>query len=307
MTKKAKYLFLIMAILFLDGCGNGSSTLTSQSNSETMVEAVACAFSIPINSDVTFPGPGDMVYLIPAVDENTFGWTFRWQSDPDILLDDDMISASLIVPNDTPEIEVDLEASTAEGCVGTGSLLIPVDLPIVEATEESTESTASPAATEAVTVVPTAVPTDDPTPTPEPTEAPTATATDEPTPTDLPVPTATPTPISAPIITQLQFLPGGAVYVAWTWDGELSPTQNFAVRFWSESDPRPEARFSITWTKEMAYQFGVNNIDYPVGTYLINVAVMEGSSEGTHYAVAESTNEPLFVADIPPTEVPVIP
>jgi hypothetical protein len=107
-----------------------------------------------------------------------------------------------------------------------------------------------------------------------------------------------------PVITDLQFLPGGAVRVAWTWDGRLAATQNFAVRFWSERDPRPEARFSITWTKDYDYQFEVNNTDFPLGTYYINVAVMEGPSHGYHYELTKSIDRSIVLAPPPATELP---
>ncbi|WP_420645738.1 hypothetical protein [Candidatus Leptofilum sp.] len=303
MTKKAKYLFLVMAAIIMVGCGSNSPTPTTRSNSASASQAVACAFSIPI-AEVDAPVPGEKVYLVPEIEENTMGWTFSWQSEPDVLLDDESVSTSLIVPNDTSKIEVELEAINAEGCVGTGSVSITVDLPTVAATKDDPELTPTLMPTEESTPEPTAVSTD--TPSPEPTQAPTSTetATKEPSPTPLPEPTATATPIPAPIITYLEFLPGGAVVVHWNWNEQLAPTQFFAVRFWSENDPRPEARFSITWTKDFQHEFSVSNVDYPIGTYLINVAVMEGPSNGVHTEIIRSQDKPLFVDAPDPTTTP---
>ncbi|WP_420629552.1 hypothetical protein [Candidatus Leptofilum sp.] len=308
MTKKAKHLFLTIATLLLIGCGTDLPTPTSQSDSLTTAQAIACTFSIPIN-EVPDPSPGDTVYLVPQIEENTLGWTFSWRAEPDVLLDDDIVSATLIVPNDVSQIEVDLEAVNAEGCPGVGSLLITVAQPTsaateAVATENGTESVATLVPTEEATLQPTAVPTDTRAPSPEPTQAPTATetSTSEPLPTSPPQPTAT--SISPPIITDLELLPSGAVVVRWIWNGQLTPTQNFAVRFWSERDPRPEARFSITWTKENQYAFSVNNVDYPIGTYFVNVAVMEGPSNGVHTEVTRSEDRPLFVDAPDPTTTP---
>lgn len=315
MTKKAKYLFLIISIFFLVGCSLSSPISATETASETTSEMVSgtdlCDFSIPITSDVPAPKPGDTVYLIAEVDSNTFGWTFHWQAEPAILLEDDSVSSSLIVPNGVIQIEVEVEAIDADGCVGSGDLLILVDVPTVEATEGNEEVTATavviseatPMPTPMPTLTPTAVPTE-PTPTEESTEVPTATATatSEPLPTLPPAPTAT--PISTPYITYLELLPGGTVVLHWSWDGTLTDTQNFAVRFWSQQDPRPDARYSITWTKGFDYQFTVNNVDFPIGTYLINVAVMEGPSEGIHTEVVRSDDRPLFVDAPPPPPTP---
>ena len=311
MTKKAKHLFLIIVILLLVACDGTSKTTPTLAVTES-VSVSECTFDIEIH-EVPDPSPGDKVYLFPNLD-NSFGLTFQWQADPPILLGDDPFSPFLIVPNDAHQISVELVAINDEGCRGEDSLVINVAVPVVAEAETSTAVESEPtstATTAEVALEATAVSTNTPAPTPEPTMTPTTmpTPTVQPVTTVTPEVTAVPRPqYSAPVITQLEFLPGGAVVVAWAWDGELTPTQNFAVRFWSEADDRPEARYSITWTKDFHYQFNVDNTDFPKGTYLLNVAVMEGPSDGVHYAIVESENKSVFVEAIPPTApVPVGP
>jgi hypothetical protein len=304
MTRKVKYLFLTIATLLLAACYREPDSTPTAAATE-IVSEVECTIPITIN-DVINPSPGDRVYLSPDL-ENSFGWTFNWQSEPPILIETDQFSASLIVPNGIPQISVTLEAVDDEGCVGSGSLLIHVSGSIVAAVEAGSVVEAPPptaTATAAATAAGTAVPTDTPSPIPDPTLTATATSV----PSETPPPTAarqpTAVPISNPVITNVDYLPGGAVIIAWHWDGQLSPTQNFAVRFWSENDPRPEARFSITWTKENRHEFSVNNVDFPIGTYLINVAVMEGPSDGIHTELVRSEDRHLFVDPPPPTTTP---
>lgn len=310
MTKKAKHLFLIIVVLLLAACDGMSLPAPTAAVAES-ASVSKCTFDIAIH-EVPDPSPGEKVYLFPDL-ENSFGLTFYWQADPPILLGDDQFSPFLIVPNDAHQIYVNLEAINDEGCIAKDSLVINVAVSVVAEAgiDTAVESESTPTVTEVIEAVLeiTAEFTHTPLPSPEPTVTPTATPspTNKPTPTTTPEATAVPRPqYSAPVITQLEFLPGGAVIVAWTWDGELSPTQNFAVRFWSEEDHRPEARYSITWTKDLHYQFSVDNTDFPKGTYLLNVAVMEGPSDGIHYAIVESENEPVFVADIPPTALPPV-
>lgn len=202
--------------------------------------------------------------------------------------EEDFVEVTVVDPEEEEGDAVELVAMASPASAATST---PTDLP--RATAEPTQE---------ATLEPTEEPTKAPTVTSEPTESPTPTKTA----TSAPLPTAI-AEVNAPIITYLEFLPGGAVKLAWTWDGVLSPTQNFAVRFWSQDDPRPEARFSITWTKGFAYEFGVTSADFPIGTYLINVAVMEGPSEGYHYELARSEDLALFINPLPPPPTPEVP
>jgi hypothetical protein len=131
-------------------------------------------------------------------------------------------------------------------------------------------------------------------------------------PTAVPITTTPPSPIDEgsipkPIITYLEVLPGGALTVSWQWEKELAPGQSFAVRFWPQADPRPEARFSITWTEQFTYQFSVDNETYPPGQYYINVAVMNGSSDGVHSEYVVSEDMLIPVSAPPPTKPPTCP
>lgn len=308
MTKKAKYLFLIIATLFLVACG-GNQVATPTIGTTPNASNGKCTFPVKIQEPANpNPAPGDTVYLLPEVAGNAFGFEVAWEADTAVLADRDQYSATLVVPNGVQQIKVNLKMTNQEGCEGEDLLIINVDVPIVAGAVAGTVATAepTPTATQAMTATaePTAIVTHPPQATPEPTATltPTATATRKP----VLVATAEPTAVSLdkPIITYLEFLPGGAVIVHWAWTGQLSPTQNFAVRFWSQNDPRPEARFSITWTKEFAYEFSVNNVDFPIGTYLVNVAVMEGPSDGVHTEVVRSDDRPLFVDAPSPTTVP---
>ncbi|WP_420645042.1 hypothetical protein [Candidatus Leptofilum sp.] len=74
-----------------------------------------CLISAPIRS-VDNPSPGDTVFLVPEIDNNVFGWTFDWQSDPPILLETDTFSPRLIVPSNLTQIEVSLKVTNSEGC-----------------------------------------------------------------------------------------------------------------------------------------------------------------------------------------------
>lgn len=118
-------------------------------------------------------------------------------------------------------------------------------------------------------------------------------------------------PISAPmppkpfiIPESLQIEPGGAFTVCWNWGGVLGADNNFAIRFWNKNSTQPEARFSITWTKEKCYKFQVENDKYPQGDYYLNVAVMEGQSDGVHSVVVESDPILINVPAIQPTLPP---
>lgn len=127
--------------------------------------------------------------------------------------------------------------------------------------------------------------------------------TPEPTPTWTPIPTSTPFPaMLTPVITHLEILPGGALIISWIWEGTLDVDQNFAVRLWSRTDPRPEARYSITWTKETSYEFSIYS--YPPGEYLMNVAVMEGPSSGEHIELVRSQDVLVYIPPVEPTLPP---
>lgn len=310
MTKKAKYLFLTVATLFLTAC-EGLSNVTPSATAAGIASTNECTFTIDIN-EVPDPFPGKTVYLIPQVD-NAFGWSFNWQVDsPQDLIelqDSDTLSPSFIVPENVGQISISLEAKNVEGCIGEGAVLINVAAPVVVEAETSVvmEDKPTPTATHVKTATPepTAVPTETSTatPTPEPTTAPTSTATPTRQATLVAVQEPTAVPLAKPIITRLEFLPGGAVYVEWSWEGVLGPTENFAVRFWSVDDPRPEAKHSITWSRDYSYQFEVDNVKFPIGTYYVNVAVMEGPSEGYHYELVRSIDMSVVVDAPPPTPV----
>ncbi|MCA9944210.1 MAG: hypothetical protein KC449_12050 [Anaerolineales bacterium] len=124
----------------------------------------------------------------------------------------------------------------------------------------------------------------------------------QPTPTWTPI-SITPFPsLTTPEITYYEILPGLALTLSWDWDDELSSDQNFAIRFWSKDDPRPEARYSITWTKEKSYQFSISG--YPPGEYYMNVAVMVGPSVGEHYEVVRSQDVLVYIPPVVQTLPP---
>lgn len=200
------------------------------------------------------------------------------------------------VPSYTGTITITLNITVKE-CEETAiltlnNIILPTETP---APAESAESANTP----------TPMPTDTPTTVPSatPTSADTAVPANTPPPTSPPMPTTTPRP-SVPEIIVVEARPGGAIYIVWSYEGQLNSSQNFAVRFWSEEDPSADARYSITWTKDLSYQFDVDYTRFPPGTYYVNIAVMEGSSDGFHYAVAESENVRIFVDRIEPTQSP---
>lgn len=139
------------------------------------------------------------------------------------------------------------------------------------------------------------------------TLTPTATTTPMPTPTATPqLPTIPPVTLSPePVIVSKTLEPGGGFKVCWTWENELANDQSFAVRFWNKDDTRPKARYSITWTdSDYCYRFQVGNQQYPPGFYWLNVAVMQGKSDGDHYEVVVSQSELVEIPPIPPTLPP---
>ncbi|MCA9918403.1 MAG: hypothetical protein KC445_10655 [Anaerolineales bacterium] len=250
-------------------------------------EAVVCQKDVYIFAAKTNVLPDETVILSATASGRSL--EYEWVADRGWFKTTDVPIVQYTAPSEPGDVTITVTAREADCADPTTA---EIELKVLEPTVVATqvvEETSSPEGIPTLTATATRM----------------ATTTETVSPTATLIATAVPRPeYNAPVITQLEFLPGGAVYIVWVWDGELTDTQNFAVRFWSEADQRPEARFSITWTKEHSYQFGVNNIDFPEGTYLINVAVMEGPSEGYHYALAESTNERVFVTEIKPTEKP---
>ena len=123
-----------------------------------------------------------------------------------------------------------------------------------------------------------------------------------PTPTPIP-PTSTPT-FSAPTITRLELLPGGQLVVCWSWDGFLGD-KNYAIRFWRLDDLDPNSRHSITWTQDTCFDgLTINNSRFPEGNYYLNIAVMEGPSDGNHWAIVESEPYLVSIPNIQPIDVP---
>lgn len=319
MTIKTKKLVWAMVILLLavGGCKPG---VEAAETAENDLGAVAdCGLGIAIaDFGYSVVEPGDVLdFRANKISPNL---DYIWSTVPaefsENFFDPKDNKISFTVPDHEGTISIQMKVEGA--CKETA---VPIIIDVASSEEPETAGATAAAEEEVAETANTAVPTSTLPPTAKPTNeavveetavsspipAPTATATQSAAPTSPPAPTNTPRPeYNDPIITNLQFLPGGAVSLAWTWDGQLSATQNFAVRFWSEADPRPEARFSITWTKDHHYQFEVNNIDYPMGTYFINVAVMEGPSDGIHYALAESENRSVFVEEIQPTDEPPV-
>lgn len=315
MTIKTKKLVWAMVILLLavGGCKPSSDT------PNTPVSNADCGLGIAIaDFGYSVVEPGDVLdFRANKISPNL---DYIWSTVPaefsENFFDPKDNKISFTVPDHEGTISIQMKVEGA--CTETA---VPIIIDVASSEEPETAGATAAAEAEVAETTNTAVPTATPTPTTKPTNepvveetavsspipAPTATATQSAAPTSPPAPTNTPRPeYNDPIITELEFLPGGAIYLTWNWDGHLSATQNFAVRFWSEADPRPEARFSITWTKDHSYQFAINNIEYPEGTYFINVAVMEGPSDGIHYALAESDNRSVFVEEIPPTDEPPV-
>lgn len=94
--------------------------------------------------------------------------------------------------------------------------------------------------------------------------------------------TQTPSPVeipsNIPVITNVDALVvrPGSLTISWSWEGELSANQNFAVRFWPVDEP--EQRHSIVWTKETSYSLEIQNEAFPPGNYYYNVAVIKDNT-----------------------------
>ena len=312
MTKNSKRLVWVITFLLLAACACASADPLAP---VAINEAEGCELDLAIVApDSDSFQSGDVLQL--SANKISADLSYTWSTEPKQFtgnfFEQQDEEIKFRVPDYAGTLTFWLHVAISETCEETAVHPIEINPPVstesgvAEDTAVTPKSTLAPThtATPTSTPEPTVAPTEEPTPQPSLTPEPTAT----PTSTSVPQPTPTPVPqLNMPVITDLEFVPGGAVHIAWTWDGKLSPTQNFAVRFWSENDPRPEARFSITWTKEYGYQFSVNNTQFPIGTYKINVAVMEGTSEGEHHEVVRSEDRSLFVNAPPPPPEPCPP
>lgn len=296
MTTKTKKLVWAILIILLAACSGDDSFVDPTSVSFGSVGNCNLGVEIDGPENRLFT-PGDEIELRASKKSNS--WDLLWSTKPlefsgnfSSVYDAETI---FITPNLIGPIDILLVVSAGADCqkTYTFSIVVVASSELGQTVEETVPTyTPLPIATPVPTPEPIETPTIEPSPTPEPTE----TATLSPMPTISQTSTATPSPYyNAPVITYLELLPGGAVRVEWSWDGQLSPAQNFAVRFWSVNDPRPEARFSITWAREYSYQFSVDNTRYPIGTYYVNIAVMEGPSEGIHYELSRSIDVPIDV------------
>lgn len=282
---KTKIIFLLILGLLVTACGaRGGDSDTEP----TLVADAACNLQVGI-ADVDEAAPGETIYT--ALEKTGFGWEYRWSSTPaDILSNSDLSSTSFIMPDNEDMVTISVEVTDSKGCTAQDT----IEINLVTLPTPSPSATSTPQPTE--------------TPTPTASRPPTATSTPLPTDTMTPTPTNTPVtlpptqpPLAAPVITDYEILPGGdALILAWEWAGALAPDQHFAVRFWSKDDPRPEARYSITWTTAHSYEFSIAG--FSPGEYLMNVAIMRGPSNGEHYEIIRSMDVQVYV---PPIATPV--
>ena len=272
--------------------------------------AASCSSSVQIY-DLDSAAPGETVFL--TLTKTGFGWDYSWSTTAGNFDDPHASSTAFTAPDDEKTVTVTVEVEDEQGCAYTDKIEIEVMKAEAEGDDETDEqeTAVAEAPTATITVEATPMHTDTPAPTvepsatpePSPLPAPTETPTEAPSATKPPLPTSTPQPVLVnPVIIHHEILPGSALTLAWDWEDELGPDQNFAVRFWSKADPRPEARYSITWTKERMYQFSVAG--YPAGEYYMNVAVMIGPSVGEHFEVVRSQDVLVYVPPIPTTLPP---
>jgi len=310
MTKRSKKLvweitFLLFIAFIVNACASADQ-LPSETVSKTENCGLELAIMAPDRADFR---PGRRLEL--SANKISADLKYTWSTDPAQFTENFSVQQTqqlnevmFTVPNFDGILTIKLHVEVSGHCEETAVLEIEMESSATQLAEKNTAVETEATNTPTRTATPTSTPTLAATPTVELSPTPELTASSTTTPQPTLSLQSTTEPITSPVITRLEVLPGGAILVEWYWDGELSPTQNFAVRFWSANDPRPEARYSITWTKELSYEFGINNVDYPIGTYYVNVAVMEGSSQGVHYALAESNNKQIAVEAPPPTAPP---
>jgi len=287
MTKQRNNILWAILVLLVTSCSS-PPVILAECNSSVQIYEVGTVV------------PGDTVFL--ALTKTGFGWEYNWSTTLGDFDDPHASSPEFTAPEDEKIVTVSVEVGNDQGCFYTDDIEIKVENPVdVVAEETAVDPTATatiePTFTPTATVEPSSTP--EPSPLPEPTAIPTLT----PSATNSPAPTPTPQPPQVdPVITYYEILPGSALTLAWSWQNELSSDQNFAVRFWSKDDPRPEARYSITWTKERSYEFSISG--YPPGEYLMNVAVMTGPSVGDHHEVVRSEDVVVYVPPVEPTLPP---
>lgn len=160
----------------------------------------------------------------------------------------------------------------------------------------------SPSETPTFTPSPTIIPT--PMPTSTETLMPTASTTSSPAPITPQFPN---TPIPVPVITRLEIIAVDTLVIEWTWSGTLTADQNFAVRLWNVANGDPNAHNSLTWVKDNFYQLKINNVNFPAGEYILNIAVVEGPSFDHHEVVVQTDNHRINLPNIEPTSPPPCP
>ena len=236
-----------------------------------------------------------------------FDWEYSWSTTAGDFDEPNASSTEFTAPEDEKTVVVSVEVENDQGCVYTDEIEIAVmksedevaKEPAVQETAVDEEPPATATIEPTLTHTATATPTVESSATPEPSPLPEPTATLNVVLSTTNPPAATSTqqpPLVDPIITNYEILPGSALTLTWEWADHLDPDQNFAVRFWSVADPRPEARYSITWTKEQMYQFSIAG--FPGGEYYMNVAVMVGPSVGEHFEVVRSQDVQVYVPPV---------
>lgn len=311
MTQKFKKLvWAVPALLFITfACAS-----PELDEAQTISESNNCGLNLAIEA------PEQVIYsdqeIQLSASKNGEALVYTWSVFPSEFLgnfsDQQENRILFTIPNFDGSVEINLRAEVGN-CVEKASLMIEIVLPTQEAistdmpngsneenvtlsptstltatSEHTVEATLQPASTEVAA-------------TNTPTNVPTATLNLASSTTPMPQPTSTQQP-AKPVITYYEILPGSALALTWEWESELNLDQNYAVRFWSKTDSRPEARYSITWTKEHSYRFSVG--DYPPGEYYMNVAVMVGPSVGEHFEVVRSEDILIYVPPVEPTLPP---
>ena len=117
MTKTTKIIITIMALFAVTSCRGAANPAANANNAEI------CTFPVEIHQ-VNPARPGDTLFLSPNIDQNLFGWVFHWDSPEGFLRDADTISPALIVPDGVEIVEVSLDVTDNEGCVGFGSTFV---------------------------------------------------------------------------------------------------------------------------------------------------------------------------------------